>query len=112
MDYFFPYSGERHASPIWISDIIPLHSGSGKLAIKFWHANSAEEEHDKDYTLRVIRRTEGYLVAERVCGTEPPLVILTTITTEWIKQNFPGHEPRSDLEVQKWCDENIRHGAG
>jgi hypothetical protein len=107
MDYFFPFSGERHASPIWISDIMPLHSGNSKLAIKFWQAISTADEHGKDFTLRVIRRTEGYLVAERMAGTEPPLVILTAITTEWIKQNFPHLEPQPGCDVQNWCDKHI-----
>ncbi|MEI6107914.1 MAG: hypothetical protein WCR49_12995 [Opitutae bacterium] len=110
LDYFYPYSGERHASPIWVSEIIPHHSGSGKLSIKFWHANCAEDMHDQDYTLRVLRRTGGYLLAERVCGTEPPAVVLTEITPEWLKQSFPQlGTPRDGAEIQTWCDEHIRH---
>lgn len=106
MDYYFPKDGKRHASPIWVTAVTPKRSGAGELALRFHHANYPEGVQDKKYDLKILRRTEGLILAARIYGSQPDsFVIITEITVEWVRLNWPHYEPKRDL--QSWCDEAI-----
>lgn len=111
MDYLFA-SGEWHHSPIWIEGIEPGKTGKGWLMIKFWHANYPGGVQGKEYEMRVLRREEGYLLAEREPKGEGCPLILTAITRDWFCARFPGFDgaPSDAAELQAWLSRKLKHG--
>lgn len=100
-------AGSRHASPIWVTEVVPAKTGNGELLLHFHHANYPEGVQDKAYRLRVLRRTPAFIVAERVDAPAPcPLVLLTEVTAAWIQLHWPQYRVQAG-DLQAWCDEAI-----
>ena len=90
MELIWP-NAARDYSPIWLAALHPLGAGDGRLEIEFYHANYPEGVRDKRYALRVLRRANGYLLAERTdeSPAERRLVLIEPITTAWLRHHFP-----------------------
>lgn len=108
MDYYFPSTGERHASPILLERVVAQKSGKGDLEIHFRHANYPGGVQSKVYKVRVLCRTEGLLMTVRdEPGISAPLII-TELSLPWFTLNFPHMSPNCEgEELQAWCESHL-----
>ena len=99
MEYVFP-SAERHFSPIWVQEIVPLKTGTGRLRLYFFHGNYSEGVQDKGYDLQVVQRFDRHLVAlRRSDGIATATVILEPMTRAWLAPHFPHLLPRAGSDA-------------
>ena len=87
-------------SPIYVFDIQPMKSGSGRLEIEFWHLNYSAGAQRKRYRLAVLKRANNYLVAERIDASGPvPTIVLKNVSIAWYRKHFPGHVRDGDESI-------------
>jgi len=89
------YIGERcvpYCSPILVRAVEPKKNGSGVMALRFLNAMYAEGVQDFELDLRILKRTENYLLAELLysgsMGTTRAAVI-SHVEFEWIRRFCP-----------------------
>ena len=99
-------NGEQHSSPVWITAIRAMSKGMGMMELDFWQANYPQGVQDKSYSLRVIRRESGYLLAERKEDQGKNLLLLREVTARWIASEY---QEQVLGDVQDWLDRKIRH---
>lgn len=83
MTVLFP-DGHWHFSPVWVFRVTPLQNGTRTLEVDFFHANYPEGVQGKSYKLRIARRSEGFVLANR----DELIVIFQKIDWDWLKQHF------------------------
>jgi len=102
MELTFP-TGERHVSPVLIFGAVPRKTGTGVLEIEFWHASYSEGVQHKTCTLRVLRRTSGYLLAEEGHTTAARALLFRELDSAWVNlHRFHSGRPvaeRADLQA-------------
>jgi hypothetical protein len=86
--YGSPY--EPYFSPILVEKVTPQKSGKGWLQLHFYNAFYAEGVQGFVLRLRVLDRTDQYLIA-RLDDPEPTVrhAIINRISFEWIEARFP-----------------------
>ncbi len=91
MECLFP-SGERHYSPVWVSEVRPLKTGAGRLVVSFYHANYPEGVRDKVYELTVLHRAPGFVLSKNQTGEigQERIVIFEAISGDWLRRHFPA----------------------
>lgn len=105
MEYTFS-DGYRHYSPIFCYDVRARKTGQGRLDLFFWHGAYADGVNDKGYTLRVLHRDRGYLVALRKHGEGSAALLLTDLKEEWMKLHFrfEVEGKPSELSLPDWLN--------
>lgn len=77
----------HHFSPIYIQSIHQQNTGASRLDIEFFHANYPQGVQNKLYKVKVLDRTESFIVAKRVDVVEDVLII-HELSWDWMKQHF------------------------
>lgn len=60
------------------------------------------------YELHVLRRSQGYLLAQRATSDAEELVLITQIHADWLRTHF-SMEPEEYDDVQLWLDRKCGH---
>lgn len=99
------YTGEHcvpYCSPIFVREVKPLKTGKGILHLKFINAMYAEGGQGFELDLRLLKRSENYLVAELKysdSSMQDRCAIISHIEFEWLRQFCPelwGAKPPTD----------------
>lgn len=80
---------ERHFSPIRVEELASLKTGQGEFELAFFHAGYPVGVRDKRYRLRTLKRSTGYLVADRLDDELRSMtIIIHDLSRAWLKQHF------------------------
>ena len=98
------YGDTPYYSPIWIRRVQPLKTGHSRLRLTFWNVAYAEGVQEFEVELRILKRSLLFLAAD-VVSQQDRLVIISEITTGWLRQCFPQWiEQRSILVTEDTQD--------
>lgn len=87
--HMFPGYGGPYFSPIKICRIKPLKTGKGLVDISFFNAFYASGVQGFVKTLKVIKRSELYMVCTEEGTDMDRTVIITPISVEWLNRIWP-----------------------
>jgi hypothetical protein len=97
----------RSYSPIRIHSVTPLKSGGRRLKVAFYHANYPEGVRDKTYTLETLERGEHYILCRSVEHSPTRLVLLYSISWEWMSRHFGVERPCLEEDLSRWLTANV-----
>ncbi len=112
------YGELPYFSPIFVHEIKPLKTGNGVMRVAFLNAGYAEGVQDFEANLKVLKRTERYLVAD--LGYNDRTAIISDISFPWIEKFYPhlwATSPPSRCSaaaqnsVSAYLDETLRRSA-
>jgi hypothetical protein len=89
------YAGERnvpYASPIYLRDAVPKHTGRRVLELSFSNVLYAEGVQDFSLALRLLKHSSDYLIGDILYdSTDAPdrAAIVSRIEFEWIRRFCP-----------------------
>lgn len=81
-----------YCCPIWVGSVVPLKSGQGILRIEFWNTGYAVGVQDFCVDLKVLHRTQSYLIGVLVEGDQELLersAVVSVIEFGWIERYCP-----------------------
>jgi hypothetical protein len=87
------YSGKvPYFSPIFVHRVKPLKTGKGLLRVEFYNAFYAEGVRNFSLDVKVIVRSEHFLVGEILCRVDEPeerVGIISRMSFDWLSYIFP-----------------------
>jgi hypothetical protein len=92
----------RSYSPIRIESVKPSHSGKRLFKLSFFHANYPQGVQEKLYTLQTIERGEHFIMARSMNHTPTRLLLIYTITWEWLRLHFRIEQPSGGDDIARW----------
>ena len=109
------YFGERcvpYCCPIYVTNVTQLKTGKGILKIAFWNTGYAEGAQDFELDLKLLHRSNDYLVAELLYGDDSSATrcgIVSHIEFAWIEKFCPhiwhNHPPHDQGSVNFYLNQ-------
>lgn len=94
------YTDTAFYSPIFLTRVQPLKTGKSLITLDFYAAAYAEGVQNFSIQLRVLKRTQAYLLGEYAHNHERTAII-SRMSDNWLEHHFP-----------EWCREHGFPSAG
>jgi hypothetical protein len=95
------YIGKPYLSPIYVREVKPLKTGKDMLRLQFDNVYYAEGVQDFDLNIKILKRSEEYLVGELVYGGDSDVdrcCIVSKISFDWLQMAFPEYMKNNPLK--------------